>query len=141
MTAHNDSDIDATEGPYVEVDTRESVGIKGGRRDEAGRMVVLHEVVVDGLWRMHETAGTGSARAQQVESSGRVVATDVDEAPRVVALQSIEDRRGCGGVGLVAGGAERSARRVAEPNQIAFAQWTSGLPHASQEALDAASGA
>jgi hypothetical protein len=34
------------------------IGDEGGGRDEAGDVIVLHQVIIDGLGGMHEIAGT-----------------------------------------------------------------------------------
>ena len=57
MTAHNDGHMDAGHGAKIEIDADKGVGDEGGGRDEAGDMIVLHQVVIDRLGGMHEMAG------------------------------------------------------------------------------------
>jgi len=42
-------------------------------------VIVLHQVVIDGLGGMHEMAGTTRLLPQQFERSGGVIAANIDE--------------------------------------------------------------
>ena len=55
MLAHDDADINAGQRADIEVDRQEGAGDEFGRRNEARRVVVFLEVIVDGLWRMDES--------------------------------------------------------------------------------------
>jgi hypothetical protein len=59
MAAHDDADIDAGHGAEIEVHAHEGIGDEGRGGDEAGDVIVLHQIVVDGLRRMHEAARRG----------------------------------------------------------------------------------
>src|ERR1043165_1105394 len=79
MATHDEPDIDAGQGPEIKVHRQEGAGDEFGSRDEAGRMVVLDKVVVDGLRRVHKGDGASGRVGQDLLRSRRVVAADVDE--------------------------------------------------------------
>jgi hypothetical protein len=56
MAAHDDGHIDAGHGAKIEVYADKGISDEGGGRDEAGDVIVLHQVVIDGLGGMHEMA-------------------------------------------------------------------------------------
>ena len=79
VAAHDDADIDAGQGAEIEIDAAEGAGDELARRDEAGRVVVLHQVVVDGLRGVHEGHLAAGRFGQDLLGAGRVVAADIDE--------------------------------------------------------------
>ena len=54
VAAHDDADIDAGQRAEIEIDAEEGAGDELAGRNEARRVVVLDQIVVDGLRRMHE---------------------------------------------------------------------------------------
>jgi hypothetical protein len=56
MAAHDDGHIDAGHGAKIEIHADKGIGDEGGGRDKAGDVIVLHQVVIDGLGGMHEMA-------------------------------------------------------------------------------------
>ena len=63
VPAHDDGEIDAGHRAEIEVEGEEGAGDEPGRGNEAGRMVVLDEIVVDRLRRVDE----GDVRTGGVE--------------------------------------------------------------------------
>jgi hypothetical protein len=57
MAAHDDGHVDAGHGAKIEIYADEGICDERGGGDEAGDVIVLHQVVIDSLGGMHEMAG------------------------------------------------------------------------------------
>ncbi len=53
VPAHDDGDIHPGESPIVEIGAGERLRHPARRRGKAGRVVVDHQIVVDGFWNVH----------------------------------------------------------------------------------------
>ena len=121
MTAHHGDDVDAGQGPVVQVDAGKGTGHEAGGRGIARRVVVDREIVVDGL-RHVDTAqrivGLSRLGGNDAQSVGGVVAADIEERVDFVRLQHLEDLVAVLAVGLVAGAAEGGRRGAGDKLQI-----------------------
>ena len=122
MAAHDDRHIDAGQRAEIEVDRQERAGDEFGGRDEARRVVVFHQIVVDGLRRMHEGHRAAGCVGQDLLRARGVVAADIDEGVGAGLLQAVEHQVAIGGVRLVAGRAERGARRAGDQPKLLLGQ-------------------
>ena len=118
MPAHDDGDIDAGQRAEIEIDRQEGAGDELGCRDEARRVVILHQVVVDGLGRMHEGDRPARRVGQDLLRAGRIVAADIDEGVGRHLLQPRQHLVAIGGVRLVARRAECSTRRAGDQPEL-----------------------
>ena len=120
MASHDDADIDAGQRAEIEIDAEERGGDELAGRNEARRMVVVDQVVVDGLGRMHEGHRAAGRLGQDLLRAGGVVAADIDEGVGADLLQAGQHHLAIGGVRLVAGAAEGGARRAGDQPQLRF---------------------
>ena len=118
MPAHDDADIDAGQRPEIEIDAEEGGGDKLAGRDEAGRVVVVDQIVVDGLRCMHESHRAAGCLGQDLLGARGIVAADIDEGVGACLLQPGKDHLAIGSVGLVARAAEGRARRAGDQPQL-----------------------
>ena len=118
MAAHDDADIDAGQRAEIEIDAEECRRHELAGRDEARRMVVFDEIVVDCLGRMHQRHRAARRLGQDLLGAGRIVAADIDEGVRARLLQPGQDHLAIGGIGLVARAAECRARRAGDQPEL-----------------------
>ena len=119
--AHHHADVDPGQRRVVQVDAGEGLGheARGGR--ETRRVVVAHQVVIDGLRNVDAAQRiTGLLRFLADDAHGvrRVVAADIEEVLDAVRLQHLEDLQAVGAVGLVARGTQRRGRRAGHQLQV-----------------------
>ncbi len=117
MAAHDNGHVDARQRPVVEVRAREGLRDETSRRRVSRRVVVDHQVVVDGLGDMDAlqriVRGLGLI-AQNAERIRRVVAACVEEGSDFVGAQDLQDFLAVFGVRLVARRPERCGWRIAD---------------------------
>ena len=141
VAAHDDADIDARQRAKVEIDAEEGLGHEPRCRNEARRVVVFGEVVVDGLGRVDEGDSAVGLPVEDLQRAGGVVATDVDERVGAGTAQALENACAVGGIRLVAGRAQRRARRGGDGAKIAFGDRAEIDEISSGDAAHAMSGA
>src|SRR5690606_23869809 len=127
-------------GAHIKVAAQEGAGDEPGGGNEAGRVIVLDEIVVDGLGGVDE-GEVGAGLIEDLKRAGSVVAANIDEGGGGDAFQPREDVGAIGGIGLVARAAEGGAGRGAETVQIAIAETREVDEFARTDAPDTVSGA
>ena len=118
---HDDIDLDAAEARIVEPVSHQRERHVARGRGEAGRVVVLDKVVVDGFRHMEAAQFVGGGRrlfAHDAAGIGGVVAADIEEIADVVPPAAIEDLLAIDLVRLVAGRAERGRGRAGDGLQL-----------------------
>ncbi len=121
MAPHDDRDIDAGQRAVVEIGAHEGLGHEPRRRRKAGRVVVDHQVIVDGLGDVDAAQGIGFPGGflrHDAHRIGTVIAADIEEAADAMRLQRTEDRLAIFDVRLVAGGTQRRGRGLRHAFQI-----------------------
>ena len=121
VPAHDDANIDAWQRAIIEVYPGESGGHELGSRWKSRRMVVDHQIVIDGFRDMHAAkAIVGLLRlvCEDTQRIGRIVAADIKERADAMRLQDLENFLAIGEVGLVASRAERRAWRGCDLLQV-----------------------
>ena len=109
---HDHGHVHARQRGVVQVGACKGLGHEARGRGKAGRVVVAHQVVVDGLRDVDAAQRVARPRrllADDAHRVRRVVAADVEEVADAVGLQHLEDLLAVLQVRLVAGGAERRA--------------------------------
>ena len=94
MTSHDDIDLHPGQRAVVEIVAHEGFGDKAGAAAEAGRVVVLAQIVVDRLGdveALQQVIVRLGFLVDDVRGLGRVVAADVEKIADVVFLQDMKD--------------------------------------------------
>ena len=118
---HDHGHVHARQRGVVQVGPRKGLGHEARGRGKAGRVVVAHQIVVDGLRDVDAAQRIARPRcllADDAHGVGRVVAADVEEVPDAVRLQHLEDLLAVLQIRLVARGAERRARGAGHELQV-----------------------
>jgi hypothetical protein len=113
MAAHHHTQVDARQRRVVQVGAGKGLGHETRRAGEARRVVVEHQVVVDGLGDVdaaQRVAGLGRFFGHDADGVAGVVAADVEEVLDLVRLEHLEHLAAVGQVGLVTGAAQRRSR-------------------------------
>ena len=115
VTTHHHADVNALQRTVVEVDAGEGLGDKAGCGAEARAVVVLLEIVVDGLGNVNGAQLVVRFLRLLVDDAyrvGRIIAADVEEVADVVGLHHLEHPCAVFFIGLVAGGKQARGRRA-----------------------------
>lgn len=123
VASHDDHQVDAWKGFIVAVEAHGGFRYEPCCRGESRRVVVLHEVVVDGLGDMkalHLVVGLFGCFQDQTDGFRRVVSTDVEKSSDVVLLKYVQNICTILGIGLVAGGSESTGRGFADAFESGF---------------------
>jgi hypothetical protein len=121
MPAHHHAHVHAGQRGVVEVGAGKGLGHEARRAGEARRVVVEHQVVVDGLRDVdaaQRVAGLGAPLRPRCARCRRVVAADVEEVLDLVRAQHLEHLLAVGQVGLVARAAQRRRRRAGHQLEV-----------------------
>ncbi|MDT4863598.1 hypothetical protein FQZ97_983110 [compost metagenome] len=113
MPPHHHAHVHAGQRGVVEVGTGKGLCHEARRRGKAGRVVVAHQVVVDGLGdvdRTQRVVRLARLFAHDAHRVRRIVAADVEEVLDLVGPEHLEDFLAVLQVGLVARGAQRRGR-------------------------------
>jgi len=105
VAPHHDADIDARQRPIIEIGAGEGLRDEARRGREARRVVVDHQIIVDGLGDMdgaQRIAMRLGLLRDDADSVGTVVAADIKEAADLVRLQDLKDLLAIFDVRLVA---------------------------------------
>src|ERR1700746_1322635 len=104
MPAHDDREVDAGQCRVVEIGARKCLGDEARRRRESWRVIVAHQIIVDGL-RDLDTAQREPTLpctvAEDAKSMGGILPADIEEVADSVRLQDPEDLLAVPGVWLV----------------------------------------
>jgi hypothetical protein len=114
VSTHDNREVDTGQGCVVEVGTDERLGDKARCRRKSWRVVVAHQVIVDGLRDVdtaQRIARIACLLADDAQSIGGIIAADIEEVACSVRLQDPEDLLAVFDVGFVARGTECRARR------------------------------
>ena len=109
MSAHDNREVDTGQGCVVVVGTDERLGDKARRRRKSWRVIVAHQVIIDGLRDVdtaQRIAGLACLLADDAQSVGGIIAADIEEVAYSVRLQDPEDLLAIFDVGFVARGTE-----------------------------------
>ena len=121
IAAHHDRDVNARQRAIVEVGPHECLGHESRRRGKAGRVVVFHQIVVDGLGNVDAAQVIALLRrllADDAHGIGGIVATDIQEPGRAMGLQRREDVPAIRQIGLVPRRAQGRGRRGGDRFEI-----------------------
>ena len=114
MPSHHHGDVDAGQGPVVEIETHEGLDHEARGRGISRHVIGAHQIVVDGLGDVHTAqivARLPRFLGNDAHGIGAVVAADVEEAPDLVRLEHAKNLLAVGLIGLVPRGPERRGRR------------------------------
>ena len=121
VAAHDDADVNPRQGPVVQVYPGKGAGDEARRGRIPRRVVVDHQVVVDGLGDMdaaQRVVGLARLVVDDTQHVRRIVAADIEESPDPMGLKDAEDLLAVFEVGLVAGRAEGRRGRVTDQFQV-----------------------
>ena len=113
MAPHHDADIDARQRPIIEIGAGEGLRDEARRGRKARRVVVDHQIIVDGLGDMdgpQRIAMRLGLLRDDADRVGTIVAANIKEAADLVRLQNLEDFLAIFDVRFVARRAERGRR-------------------------------
>lgn len=115
MSTHHDAQVDARQGGVVQIGTGKGLGNEARGRWITRRVIIAHEVVVDGLGDMHTAqrmAGTGRFETDDSQGIGGIVAADITKGVDAMSPQDLDDLRAVRLIGFVAGRAQRGGGRA-----------------------------
>jgi hypothetical protein len=118
---HHHADVDAGQTRVVEVGAGKGLGDETRRAREARRVVVQHQVVVDGLGDVdaaQRVVRAGGLLGDDADGVAAVVAADVEEMLDAMRPQHLEHLLAVGEVGLVAGAAQCRRRRAGHQLEV-----------------------
>lgn len=114
IAAHDYCDVNARQRVIVEVGSHKRLGHEARRRGKARRVVVFHQIVVDGLGNVDGAQVVALLRrllADDAHGISRIVAADIQEPGHAVGLQRCQDVPAIGQIGLVSRRAQGRGRR------------------------------
>ncbi len=81
MAAHDDAYIDARQGAKIEIDAHKCAGNEFSGRYEPWRVIILDEVIVDRLGRVHKGDIAAGRIGEYLLGPGRIISADVNGTP------------------------------------------------------------
>ena len=124
MAAHHHTQIHAGKRFIVQIRAHESLGDEPRRRGKARRVVIDHQVVVDGLGNMdaaQRIIRVARRFRDDAHRIGAVIAADIEKGADAMGLHRAEDLLAIGAIRLVAGRAQGRGRRIRHLQQVLFA--------------------
>src|ERR1019366_9375981 len=104
VPAHDNYEVDTGQRCVIEVGTDERLGYKACRRWKSWRVIIAHQVIVDGFRNMdtaQRIAALACLLAEDAQGFGGVIAADIEEVIDSVRPQDLKDLLAVLGVGLV----------------------------------------